>query len=838
MQSSESSDALKRPSVLPASATAAPPPAPADAVKPLAAERMYRRADLSALPFQTTNDLDPVRGIVGQRRAVDAIAFGTRVRQPGFNLFVIGADGSRMQRAVESLLKEAGPAKADLSDWVYVNNFADPRKPLAIKLPRGRAVQFHDAMHELVDDLKTALPAVFQSEDYQARRGAIDQSFQSKQGEAFSALHERAAAKNIAILRTPMGFALAPMHDGKIVPPEEFNAWPESRRHEVQETIQALEKELEQVVRHIPQLEMERRDEIRKLNRETAMVAVGQSIDEVRSKFSDLPKVLEHLEAVRGDLVDNVTLFAMKPDDEDNRVLSMLSEFRDGNPFQRYEVNVLVCHGSNGVDTPVVEELHPTLGNLLGSIEYMSQHGVLVTNFRLIKPGAIHRANGGYLLLDVRNLLMEPFSWPALKRTLRQREIRIEDVGRFLGLTSTVSLEPDPIPLDVKVILFGDRILYYILASLDPDLRDHFKVLVDFEDDVDRSPAAEAVHARLVASLVRKRGLKPVDRDGVALVIEHAARLADHAGKLTLLIDQIGDLLVEADSWASEAGHTVVDRADVQRALDEKTRRSSRLRDRSQESIRQDVTLIDTAGSRLGQVNGLSVLELGGFRFGRPTRITCRVRPGAGKVVDIEREVELGGPIHSKGVLILSGFLAGRFALDTPMSLFASLVFEQSYGGVEGDSASSAELYALLSALSELPIRQDLAVTGSVNQHGEVQAIGGVNEKIEGFFDICCARGLSGSQGVLIPKANVQHLMLRQDVLDACAGGQFAVYPIATIDEGVALLSGRPAGGRDADGQFAAGSVNRLVEDRLKAYAQIRQSFGQRALATSANGQQ
>jgi lon-related putative ATP-dependent protease len=757
------------------------------------------------------------------------------MHQPGFNLFVIGSDGSRMRGAVRSLLKDRVAEQPELSDWVYVNNFADPRKPIAIRLPAGRASHFRDAMHELVDDLKTALPAVFQGEDYQARRGAIDQAFQSKQQAAFSALHEKAAAKNIAILRTPMGFALAPLQDGKIVPPDEFNAWPESKRQEVQEVIQGLEKALEQVVRQIPRLEMERRDEVRKLNRDTARFAVGQSIDEARSKFTDLPKVIEHLEAARTDLVDNVMLFAMKPDGDEQAAPA--PEWQGGNPFQRYEVNVVVSHPVGGSQVPVVEELHPTLGNLLGNIEYISQHGVLMTNFRLIKAGAMHRANGGYLLLDVRSLLMEPFSWTALKRTLRQREIRIEDVGHFLGLTSPVSIEPDPIPLNVKVILFGDRILYYILASIDPEVREHFKILADFEDDVARSPESEALHARLIASIVHNRNLKPVDRDGVALVIEHAARLADHSGKLTLLVEHIGDLLGEADCWATEAKRRVIGRGDVQRAIDEKTNRASRLRDRAQENILQDVALIDTTGSRLGQVNGLSVLELGGFRFGRPTRITCRVRPGAGKVVDIEREVELGGPIHSKGVLILSGFLAGRYALDAPMSLFASLVFEQSYGGVEGDSASSAELYALLSALSDLPLRQDLAVTGSVNQHGDVQAIGGVNEKIEGFFDICRARGLTGTQGVLIPKSNVQHLMLRQDVLNACEGKKFFVYPVAIIDEGMALLTGRPAGTRDDSGQFTEGSVNRQVEDRLKAYARIRQSFGQRSQdATAGQG--
>jgi predicted ATP-dependent protease len=829
---------MRQPGASGAGATEPPPDPPrlerVDGVKPLAAAQMYRRADLSELSFATTAELEPVEGIVGQKRAVDAINFGTRIRQPGFNLFVIGRDGARMQSAVAAILKRAKVDRSALSDWVYVNNFAEPRKPIAIELPAGRAPELRDAMHALIDDLKTALPAVFQSEDYQARRAAIDQAFQSKQGEAFSVLHEKAAAKNIAILRTPMGFALGPLRDGKIVPPEDFNSWPESQRREVQETIQDLERELEQVVRQIPKLEMERRDELRKLNRDTAMLAVSQSIEEVRSKFTDLPRVIQHLEAVRADLVDNVMLFALKPDDEEGRTIL---ELQAGNPFQRYEINVVVSHEGEGEVVPITEELHPTLGNLLGSIEYISQHGVLVTNFRLIKAGAMHRANGGYLLLDVRNLLMEPFSWAALKRTLRQGEIRIEDVSHFLGLTSTVSIEPDPIPLKIKVMLFGDRVLYYLLAALDPEVREYFKVLADFEDDVDRSPATEAVHARLLASIVRRKGLKAIDRDGVALAIEHAARLADHAGKLTLLVEQVGDLLSEADCWADEANHPVIGQADVQRALDEKTRRASRLRDRAQESILQDVALIDTTGSRLGQANGLSVLELGGFRFGRPTRITCRARPGTGKLVDIEREVELGGPIHSKGVLILSGFLAGRYALDTPMSLFASLVFEQSYGGIEGDSASSAELYALLSALSDLPIRQDLAVTGSVNQHGDVQAIGGVNEKIEGFFDICRARGLTGQQGVLIPKANVQHLMLRPDVIAACEAGRFHVYPIDTIDEGVALLTGRPAGKRGSNGLFTEGGVNRLVEDRLKSYAHIRQSFGQRALPEPAAGQ-
>jgi len=804
--------------------------APSGAPQPLPAERLYRVADLSALTFMTTADVEAADGLTGQDRALDAIAFGTRINQPGFNLFVIGPNGMRAQRAVEPVLEEAAAARRRPSDWVYVNNFADPRRPVAIELPAGRAGEFRDGMRALIDDLKTALPAVFESEDYQTRRGAIDQAFQAKQGEAFAALQDKAAARNIVILRTPMGFALAPAaRDGKPVPPEEFRAWSEAKRKDVQTTIDALEKDLEHVVRQLPQWEKERRDEVRKLNRDTAKFAIGQFIDGAKSKFADVAKILAHLEAIRADLIENVGMFVVKSEGEEGPQLQ--TDFEA--PFERYTVNVLVGQGGREAAVPIVEELHPTLSNLLGSIEYVSQHGVLVTNFRFIKAGAIHRANGGFLLLDVRSLLTEPYSWAALKRALRQREIRIEDIGRFIGLTSTVSLEPDPIPLDVKVVLFGDRLLYYLLAAYDPDVGEHFKVLADLDDDIDRTPASEAAHVRMIAALARRHDLKPVDRDGTALLIEQAARLADHANKLTLVSESLGDLLAEADFCAGKAGRAVISRTDVETAIAQRIRRSARLRDRAQESILEEVALIDTSGARIGQVNGLSVAELAGFRFGRPTRITCRVRPGSGKVVDIEREVALGGPIHSKGVLILSGFLAGRYALDTPMSLYASLVFEQSYGGVEGDSASSAELYALLSALAELPLRQDLAVTGSVNQEGQVQAIGGANEKIEGFFDICQKRGLTGTQGVLIPRANVQHLMLRRDVIDACSAGKFAIYPVATIDEGVELLIGRAAGERGGDGLYAPQSVNRLVEDRLRAFARIRQSFGQPAIAAN-----
>jgi predicted ATP-dependent protease len=792
-------------------------------VQPLSADRLYRAADLGALEFETTAELAPLRDLASHPRASEAINFGTEVSERGFNIFAIGSSGARIQQAVKALLEDAALTRPLSPDWVYVNNFAVPHRPKALSLPGRRALVFQKAVHDLIEDLRVSLPAIFESEDYQKRRSGIEQSIQAKNERAFEALSEEATAKSVAILRTPVGFGMAPMRDGKVVPPAEFNTWSEEERRATHEVIQELEKKLEQTLRSIPRLEKEQRDAVRALDRETAEFAVAQPFDQVKVQVGDLPQVLQHVEAMRVDLLENVRLFTSGEAAEQEATPAAMRLF---GPFGRYEVNVLVTQADRRTGAPVVEELHPTLASLVGRVEYLQIQGALVTNFQLIKAGALHRANGGTLLLDARSLLTEQFSWMALKRALLRQEITIEDVARFIGLTTTVSLEPDPIPLNLKVVLFGDRLLYYLLSAFDPDVAQHFKVLADFDDDVSRSPVSEAMLARLIGTIAAQEKLRPLDRSGVCRAVEHAARQAEDANKLTLLVEKMHDLLAEASYMAGRNGREVVTRADVDQAITQQIRRASRLRERSEEMILRDIALIETSGARVGQVNGLSVLSLGDYAFGRPSRITCRVRPGGGKIVDIEREVELGGPLHSKGVLILSGYLAGRYALDAPMSVYASLVFEQSYAGVEGDSASSAELYALLSALAEVPLHQHLAVTGSVNQHGLVQAIGGVNEKIEGFFDICAARGLTGTQGVLIPAANVQHLMLRSDVVDACAAGRFAIYPVRTIDQGIALLTGLPPGERGGDGTYAAGSVNRLVEERLKQFAQARKQAG------------
>jgi lon-related putative ATP-dependent protease len=522
----------------------------------------------------------------------------------------------------------------------------------------------------------------------------------------------------------------------------------------------------------------------------------------------------------------------MSGEEEQNAIVRQPVDTARDARFRRYLVNVMVSNGATGSagvqgGAPVIEELNPTYGNLIGRIEHIAQMGTLVTDFLLIKPGALHAANGGYLLIDARKLLLSPFAWEALKRALKARAIHIEQPSEATGfsLISTQSLDPDPIPLDVRVVLFGDRELYYMLSAYDPDFAGLFKVQADFDDTIARSAENDNAYARVIASIVKEHGLKPFDASGVARIIDEGARLADDREKLSIEIGRIADIVREADYWSSQAKRKLTTRQDVARAIDEQIQRADRLRDRAQETIARGLVLVDTEGTRVGQINALSVIQLGTFSFGRPSRITARVRVGAGRVMDIEREAKLGGPLHTKGVMILWGFLAGRYALDLPLSLAATLVFEQSYGGVDGDSASAAELFALLSALSEQPIRQSLAVTGSVNQLGEIQAIGGVNEKIEGFFDVCRQRGLNEQQGVLIPKSNVQHLMLREDVVEAVRHGQFAIYPISTIDEGIEILTGVKAGERGPEGRFPGGTVNRLVEDKVRSFAERVRGF-------------
>jgi lon-related putative ATP-dependent protease len=794
----------------------------------LAPEQLYRRCDPTALGFRTTDELPDVPITLGQDRALAAIQFGVGMRQSGYNLFALGTANVGGQAIVRQFLERQAASEPTPSDWCYVQDFEQPHRPHAISLPAGRGATFRDDMARLLDDLRTAVSAALETEEYRLRHEQIDQEFAEKRHNALQELAARAAERGVALAETPVGFAIGPARDGRPLDPEEFGQLPEEERRRIASALQEFEKELDRLLQHFPKWQRESREKERALKRGVIGAAVDALIDDLAREYGSEADVQTYLAQVKTDVVEHADDLRRGKGEPNGGLLEALiaRSGGDADGLGRYRVNVLVDHsGVSGAS--VISEDRPTFPNLVGRIEHVAQMGTLVTHFTLIKPGALHRANGGYLMLDARRLLLEPFAWEGLKRALRARALRVESLGEALSLVSTVSLDPEPIPLDVKVVLIGERLLYYLLYALDPDFKELFKVAVDFESRMDRTAENDASYARMIGALVRKAALRPFSAAAVARVLEHGGRVVGDAGKLWLGLDGLTDLLQEASYCAEAAGHGVVEAADVQQAIDASVFRSGGPRQRIQEEIARGTISIATSGEAVGQVNGLSVIELGGFAFARPSRITARVHLGSGTVVDIEREVELGGPIHSKGVLILSGYLAGRYVPDHPLSLAASIVFEQSYGAVEGDSASSAELFALLSALAKVPIRQGIAVTGSINQRGEVQAIGGVNEKIEGFFDVCKAAGLTGDQGVLIPAANTAHLMLRDDVRAAVAEGTFHVYAMATIDQGLEILTGRPAGMRDAAGRFPEQTLNRRVEERLLDFSERARVFRQ-----------
>lgn len=794
-------------------------------VKPLPAEALCWHCEATEFAFETTDEVEDLTDVIGQERAVEAIRFAVGMRRQGYNLFAFGPPGIGKHALVRRFLEEKAMSEPAPPNWCYVNNFKEPGRPRALKLPAGRGAAFRQDMEHFVDDLRSAIPAAFESEEHRTRRQVLEEEFRERQEHALAEVEREAKERAIALVRTPMGPAFAPVREGKVVSPEVFQSFAKAEREQVESDILALQKRLQATMQQAPVWLKETREKVRELNRETAMFAVGHLIEALRAAYEDLPEVVRYLEAVQQDVTENVDAFLRPPDGPTAESPRPTRRHDESAHLRRYRVNLLVDHGDSE-RAPIVYEDNPAYDRLIGRIEHRAEMGTFLTDFDLIKPGALHRANGGYLILDAHKVLLQPMAWQELKRALFAKEIRIEPLGRALGLLSTVSLEPEPIPLDLKVALVGERLLYYLLSTHDPEFTDLFKVAADFDERIERTPETEQLYAGLVATLARKEGLKPFDRGAVARVAEHGARLAGDAERLSTHTDNLRDLLREADYWADEVGRKVVTAADVERAIDAEIHRLDRMRERTQEEIRRGTILVDTDGAKAGQVNGLSVVSLGGFSFGRPNRITARVRMGRGDVVDIEREVALGGPIHSKGVLILVGYLGARYAMDQPLSLSASLVFEQSYSGVEGDSASSAELYALLSALADMALKQSLAVTGSVNQHGEVQAIGGVNEKIEGFFDLCADRGLNGEQGVLIPASNVKHLMLRRRVVEAVEAGKFHIYPVETIDQGIEILTGMPAGERGPDGAFTRGSVNQRVEARLMELAEKRRAFG------------
>ncbi len=788
-------------------------------VQTLPPDQLAHRCDPGSLGFASTDALEPLEGVVGQSRAEEAITLALGMEHEGFNLFVMGPTGSGRHTLVERLARERALARARASDWVYVHNFSQPHKPVAIELPAGRGTELRRDMAQLIEDLSATVPAMFESEEYASKIEAIDAEFRERHEHAFSSLGEEALGQGAALVRTPGGFSFAPARNNEVMAAEEFNALPPDERRKIEEAIVGLQGKLEKLVREAMRWKKERAGRVKTLNREMTMFAVGNAMAELKQRYIDLKKVVEHLDAVERDVLDNADDFRKPPE------MPFAAFFQQQPVLRRYEVNVLVDHfGPDGA--PVVTLDHPTYSSLVGRVEQTAHLGTLVTDFTLIKAGGLHRANGGTLMIDAVKLLTQPFAWDALKRALMRHVIRIESLAEMYSLVSTVSLEPDPIPLTVKVVLFGDRMLYYLLQQYDPDFAGLFRIVADFADSVERSDDNVQHYARLLGTLAKRSDILPLDAGGVARTIDFAAREAADARKLTSRLSRFRDLLGEADFLARAAGRPTIGASEVESAFRGQRRRAERANKMLQEAILRGHLLIDTAGERVGQVNALAVFELGGYAFAEPTRITATSRIGDGHVIDVQREVEMGGAVHSKGVMILSAYLASRFSRNRPNSLSASLVFEQTYSQVEGDSASLGELCALLSSLSGLPIRQSLAVTGSINQLGEVQPIGAVNEKIEGFFEICLARGLSGEQGVIVPAANVEHLMLDEAVIEAVREGRFAVYPVRTVDEAIELLTGAPAGIPDPDERGR--TVNGCVARRMRELWTLRATLGAR----------
>jgi lon-related putative ATP-dependent protease len=791
----------------------------------LTAQQLFHGCDPEQFSFETTAELSDLEEIVGHERAVAAVDFGIAIRAPGFNLYAMGPEGIGKYTLIRQFLTARAASEPVPPDRCYVHSFDDPRRPRLLTLPAGRGARLRDRMAQLSRELRVAISAALDTEQFRNRKQALEDDLKRRREEALAAFERHALGHGVALLRTPIGIGLAPMRDGRILETSELERRPEEERRAIREVVTRLEAQLSQIIeREMPRWEREHWDAHRGLIEEVTRTAAGHLIDDVRREFEDLPEVINYLSQVQRDVVENAEEVLAGAESATQALLASRAEPDERPSFRRYRVNLLVDNTETR-GAPLVFEDHPTQPNLVGRVEHVAQLGTLVTDFSLIRAGALHRANGGYLVLDARKVLGQPFAWDELKRALRAREVRIETLGERLGLVSTVSLEPEPVPLDVKIVLVGDRAVYYLLCAFDPDFLELFKVQADFDDELRRSPEEEQRFVCLFGTVARREGLRPLDRSAAARMVEHAARLAGDGERMSTHLRNLTDVIREADHRAGRAGRDRLTGSEVQQAIDARTGRASRVHERVLDEIGRGRILVSTEQEVVGQVNGLTVAQVGETRFGWPVRITTRVGLGEGRIIDIEREVELGGPLHSKGVLILAGFIAGRYGRTQPLSLQATLVFEQSYAGVEGDSASLAEACALLSAIGEIPLAQSYAMTGSVNQHGDVQPIGGVNEKIEGFFDVCSRRGLTGNQGVIIPSGNAGDLMLRQDVVEAVAEDRFQVVTVETIDDAIEILSGLSAGQPTASGTFPVDSVNGRVAAGLRRFAESIRQF-------------
>lgn len=795
------------------------------AITKLTSDQLYRKCDPSKFDFNTTADLEERLSALGQDRAIHAVELGIHIKSRGYNLFCLGPEGTGKTSLVKRILEKEAKNRKTPDDWAYVYNFDEPYKPIAMNFPAGQAAEFAKDVDELLDELSESLPEIIDSEEYKAALGIIRQKYKTKKEEYINVLQKKAKGKRVSLLHMQMGLVVAPMKDGEVLSPDAFEQLPEEEKKLVMDDLNAMQEEIENATQDLPRWEEKQKREITILREKFVRSAVKDPIDALRKKYkSQQPS--RFLKQIQDNILDNIDDFVPTDSDkqaaatgaEEDPLQQLLSKMKqpEEDKFAKFKVNVIVKNVPNS-GAPIITVDYPTQGNLVGKVERIQQYGALLTDFTLIKAGALHQANGGFLLLDARKVLEQPFAWDSLKRAIASKRVKIEAPSEETSFT-TISLDPEPIPLDVKVVLTGDFEIYELLSERDPDFRDFFKVEADFGMIMDRNAENEIEYAKLIGSLSKKKQLRSLNRQAVARVIEYASRLADDAGKLTAHISSIGDLLREADYWARVSNSKQIGKNHIDQAIEAQIYRSDRIKKAMLEEIDKGTILMDVKGERVGQINGLVVYDFSRYSFGKPARITTQVRIGKGDFIDIEREISMSGPIHTKGVLILKSLIANRFAKHSPLSLSASIVFEQSYGGVDGDSASSTEYYCLLSAIANLPIKQSIAVTGSINQFGEIQPIGGVNEKIEGFFDVCAHDGLTGKQGVIIPRTNVDNLMLRSDIVQAVEEGRFTIYAIDTVDDGIEILTGVKAGVPDSKGNYPKGTVNYLVDESLRQY--------------------
>jgi len=791
----------------------------------LTPEELRFSLDETTLGFDTTETVEPLTGSIGQERALRSLNFGLGIRNSGYNIYVMGQPGTGKLSTVTNALEARAKVGPQPKDWLYLMDFKAPDKPVAVDLPRGKGCELKSDMDNIVEQLKKAIPKRFESEDYEKKRQEIYTEHNRETSALFEELGADAKTKGFSLEKSPRGLMLVPLkEDGSLMTQEEFEASPQEAKDKIEATGTVLQERLNDAIRKAREKEKELQERLKEANREFGLYAVGHFMDELREKYADYPKLTTYFDLFMEDVLERLEDF--KSDSQQGQPANPFMQ-RPEVSFDRYKANLLVDN-CNASGTPVVFEPNPTYPNLFGRVEQKVQFGVVTTDFTMIKAGALHRANGGYLVLNALDLLRSPFAYEGLKRALKNKKLVIEDAMEAYRMVPIYTMKPEPIPLDIKVILIGPPMIYYLLHSQDDEYGKLFKARADFDSRMVMTKDAVDAYAGFIATRCKEEGMLPFDRSGVARVVEYSARLVSDKEKLSAKFMQVADMVREASYWAAEAGADKVLREHVETAIKEQTYRSGMYEERLRQAMAEGIIKVDLEGEVAGQVNGLSVLSLGDYSFGRPSRITARVYMGRAGMVNIEREVKMSGPIHDKGVMILTGYLGDKYAQDKPLTVSASIAFEQSYEGIEGDSASSTELYALLSALSGLPIRQGIAVTGSVNQRGEVQAIGGVNEKVEGYFEVCRQHGLNGRQGVMVPDSNVRHLMLNEEVVQAVIDGKFHIWAIADIDSGIEALTGVPAGVKGPDGKYPEGTVNRLVDDRLATMAKGLKEFGEK----------